>query len=224
MNKKNTPTSGGNALSRFNRRHPIVAALLMIALASCVLVWLALLFLDVWTVHGKTSTVPDVKGMSYAAASQMLKECDLDVEISDSIYDRSLQPGTVMEVWPRAGAVVKAGRAVYLTVTAFQPKRVTVTMPVTGVSSRQAISYLESLGITAIRIVRIPSQYADLVEGATADGQPLTVGSTLPVTATVTLQVGTVPVEFIDPAAADSTSAFENPETEVTEDFSTIFD
>ncbi|MDE5594597.1 MAG: PASTA domain-containing protein [Muribaculaceae bacterium] len=182
-------------IRRFFKNHPIIANLLVMFIIAWLIVWGVLLFLDSWTHHGSTSTVPQVKGMTYQQAMLVLAENDLTVEISDSIYDRNARPGTIIESWPRAGAVVKQGRQVYVTITAFSPKQVTVSMPVIGVSSRQAVSYLEALGVTSIRLVSVPSQYPDLVENAYADGKPLTVGASFPVTASVTLEVGSAPID-----------------------------
>ena len=51
----------------------------------------------------------------------------------------------------------------------------------------------------------MPSQYADLVEGAKYNGKDITPGMQLPVTATVTLEVGSVPEEFFnEPAVTDT--------------------
>lgn len=189
-------------LSRFYTRHRIISHLIIMLLAALLLLWCAMIFLNVWTRHGSTSTVPQVRNMSYATAAQLLRDCDLGIEIADSVYDRNAAPGTVLESWPHAGAVVKRGRQVYVTITAFSPKMVRLTMPVAGVSSRQAISYLRGLGITGIRIVNVPSQYPDLVESAKVDGRLLRPDSEIPVTATVTLEVGSVPEPVLD---ADST-------------------
>lgn len=183
----------GFSIKRFFGSHPVIANLICIILVGVVLVWGVLIFLDYWTHHGENSTVPQIKGLSYQAAKQLLADADLTVEISDSIYDRMSAPGTVLESWPKAEAVVKRGRQVYVTITAFSPKMLTISMPVIGVSSRQAVSYLEALGITSIRLVSVPSEFPDLVENAYSDGTILTVGATLPVTASVTLEVGTVP-------------------------------
>lgn len=182
-------------IKRFFSEHPVIANIIMMAVAAWIIIWGALLFLDSWTNHGDDATVPQIKGLSYQQATLLLAENDLSIEISDSIYDRNARPGTIVESWPRAGAVVKCGRQVYVTLTAFSPKEVNVTMPVTGVSSRQAISYLEALGITSIRLVSVPSQFPDLVENAYADGKPISVGSSFPVTASVTLEVGSAPVD-----------------------------
>lgn len=184
------------SLRKFYSQHPLLSHLLMVIATGFIILWCALIFIDYWTFHGATAVVPQIKHLSYATASNLLEANKLHIEISDSIYDRSLAPGTIVESSPKAGAVVKEGRQVYVTVTAFSPKQVTISMPLTGnVSSRQAVSYLRGIGITDIRIENVPSLYVDLVEGARYGDTPLTVGSVIPITSTVTLTVGSGPEE-----------------------------
>ena len=186
MNAKTVLSKGRD----FFGNHPIIAALIWICIAAFILIWLVMLFLKVWTHHGEDSIVPEIKHLTYSEAQARLKEANLEIEISDSIYDTSVAPGTIVESWPKAGSEVKRGRKVYVTLTAFNAKHVTLSMPITGVSARQAISYLNALGINTIRIVNVPSQYPDLVEGAHYDGRPLGVGSVVPVDANIVLEVG----------------------------------
>ena len=183
----------------FYSKHPIISHFLIICALTILLLWGAMIFLDSWTQHGSTSVVPQIRNMSYAEASSALNANNLIIEINDSVYDRSMPPGTIVESWPKAGAVVKKGRQVYVTVTAFSPKQVTVSMPLTGnVSSRQAISYLKGIGISDIRLVSVPSEFPDLIMGARYGDTPITVGTIMPVTSTVTLEVGTGPIEYTD--------------------------
>ncbi len=196
-------TESTSPIKQFIKNHPVISNLFLMVVVACLIVWGTLLFLDSWTNHGSVSTVPQVKGMSYSQSALLLAENDLTVEISDSIYDRNARPGTVVESWPRAGAVVKNGRQVYVTITAFSPKQVTVAMPVIGVSSRQAVSYLEALGVSSVRLVSVPSSYPDLVENAYADGKTLTVGTSFPVTASVTLEVGSAPIDTFETDSLD---------------------
>lgn len=199
----------------WTRNHPLLTSIAGIALCTVVIVWLAMVFLDYWTNHGDNVTVPQIKYTQFRDASAKLSAHDLRIEISDSIYDTSVAPGTVVESWPKAGSVVKRGRQVYVTITAFTPKNVTISQPITGVSVRQAVSYLTALGIRSIRQVSVPSEYPDLVEGAHADGRPLGVGSSLPVDATVVLEVGTVPEPVYD--GTDSISAEDEVMTDLVE-------
>ena len=183
-------------LDNFRRNHPVITHLVLIIATGLVVLWGVLMFLDYWTLHGETSVVPEIKQKSYREAKALLAANGLNIEISDSIYDRSMAPGMVVESWPKAGAVVKADRQVYVTVTAFSPKQVTISMPLTGnVSSRQAISYLRGIGITDVRLVYVPSEFPDLVIGARYGDTPLAVGSVIPVTSTVTLEIGNGPAE-----------------------------
>ena len=192
------------SIKDFYSKHPIISHLIIIIIVAWILVWGVLLFLDHWTMHGSTAVVPQIKHRSYAEAQASLAANKLTIEISDSIYDTSLPAGTIVESWPKAGAVVKEGRQVYVTVTAFSPKQVTISMPLTGnVSSRQAMSYLRGIGISDIRLEHVPSEFVDLVMDAKYDGKPLTVGSVIPVNATVTLEVGNGPALESDSLALE---------------------
>ena len=184
------------SIKGFYAAHPIISNLLIMIAVALILLWGVLLFLEA-----------------------ILAANGLSIEISDSIYDRSVAPGTVVESWPKAGAIVKGDRAVFVTLTAFSPKQVTISMPLTGnVSSRQAASYLRGIGITDVRMVHVPSPYADLVVGARYGDTPLTVGTVIPVTSTVTLEVGS------GPAASDSDSLHSEPEPALDPEFGDIYE
>lgn len=194
----------------FWRRHRFGGALLvnlgMIALVTCFVIWLALMWLDIWTDHGHYETVPQVKGLSYDLAVGQLRSEGFDAEIADSVYDTKTRPGTVIEQNPKEGTKVKAGRVVYLTITAFEAKMVSVPM-LTDVSERQARSVLEGIGIKNIVTVKVPSEYRDLVLGVKRDNVPLAPGARVPVTSVITLEVGEGGGENADSVA----ESFENP-------------
>lgn len=191
------------ALKRMQKRHPILSTIILAFLAIVIFFFLALKFLDIWTHHGSTSRVPDVKGLTYDQACDVLDEADLEVVISDSIYDDSKTPGSVVEVWPKPGATVKKGREVYLTIISFSPRQVVIDIPLTDISSRQAISYLNNRGITSIQILRVPSEYPDMVVAVKANGQYVTLGSRIPTNSTVTLEVGQVEEETFTSSSDD---------------------
>lgn len=206
------------SIKHYNQRYPLATAIVGVALSLAVLITLGLGFLNLWTHHGANSTVPDIRNMPYAEAEALLAENDLHIEISDSIYDKSYPPGTVIESWPKAGATVKSGRDVYVSITAFSPKHVTLSNPITNVSVRQAVSILKALGINAIQFVNVPSEYPDLVENARCQGRPVGVGSVIPVDATVILEVG-VPIEETG-ATVDSTAMPASAEDEIESELS----
>lgn len=179
-----------NNLKNFYRRHLLLCNLMMMCAVAIFLVFFGMFFIDIWTNHGKTTVVPEVRQKSFGEAVELLEASDLEVEIADSVYDTRLKPGEVKEVWPRPGAKVKPGRTVFLTINSFQPQQVTVSMPLTGVSSRQAQTYLESIKIKNIKIEYVPSNFPDLVEGAKYKGKNIVPGMQIPVNANVVLYVG----------------------------------
>ena len=161
----------------------------MMALAAVVVIWLLLTWLDVWTDHGHYVEVPQVKGMTYAGAVGNLENNGFEAVLSDSIYDEKTRPGTVVEQNPKQGTKVKAGRTVYLTITAFSPKSVSLPS-LTDVSLRQARSILEGLGFRNIYVEYVPSEFKDLVVSVRSDGRQLSAGARLPVTSSIILSAG----------------------------------
>lgn len=176
-------------LIQFLKKHPILANIIYIFIAGWLIILAALFFLDFWTHHGEEATVPKVTGMSYNEATSHLRSAGLVVEISDSIYDNKRPAGTVVEQTPHPYVQVKPGRTIYLTIVSFTAKMVTVPHYL-NVSSRQAQTTFEGLGIKNIKIVEVESEYKDLVIGAKFNGIPLKEGSKIPVTASISLEVG----------------------------------
>lgn len=185
----------------------ILLNILAMIAAGTAIVWLSMLWLDVWTRHGDTITVPAVRSMQYDRAMEFLASEGLAGCVADSVYDKSTAPGTVIEQNPKAGTVVKQGREVFLTINAFSPK--TVTLPaLTDISLRQARSILEGLEIRNIVERRVPSEFKDLVTGVRYKGARLMPGARVPVNARIELEVGQGMPEYVpaDTPESDSTS------------------
>lgn len=189
-----------------SKRNPFLRKLLInlccMLATGFVIVWIALLWLDVWTEHGDEVATPAVKGMSYADAVRTLEAQGFTAELIDSVYDNTRQPGTVTEQSPKEGSMVKDGREIYLTITAFNPKMVSLPR-VVDVSERQARAMLAGIGIKNISAITVPSDYKDLVAGMTVNGRRVEAGTRVPVTSKVVLEVGSGRVE----EPADSVSS-----------------
>ena len=176
---------------------------LMIAVAL-IIGWLSMLWLDVWTRHGDTISVPAVRTLAYDKAISLLEAEGLKGIVADSVYDSRTAPGTVIEQNPKAGTIVKEGREVFLTIHAFSPKMVTLPS-LSDISLRQARSILEGLDITNIVERRVPSEFKDLVLAVRYKGARLQAGARVPVNARIELEVGEgVQESFTD---TDSVSA-----------------
>lgn len=161
----------------------------LMIIAAILIGWLAMMWLDVWTRHDDTITVPSVKLMTYDGAERVLADEGLVALLSDSVYDKSTKPGTVIEQNPKAGTVVKEGREIYLTINAISPKMVTLPT-LTDISVRQAKSILEGLEIKNVVEKRVPSDFKDLVLGVYFKGRRLLPGARVPVNAMLELEVG----------------------------------
>ena len=119
-------------MNTFRRNHPLWWALIAMFVCALVLAWAAMLFLNVWTNHGDNATVPQVKHLSYREAAEKLRAANLSIEISDSIYDTSIPPGTIVESWPKAGSQVKAAAAYMSPSRRFRPNTSRLPCPLPG--------------------------------------------------------------------------------------------
>lgn len=173
----------------FARRHPLLFNFFMVLLVGCGIIWMSLLALDIWTDHGKFQVVPSLRGLTYQQAKNALDTAHMTAELSDSIYDSTMPPGTVVEQSPRPNTKVKTNRKVYLTVTAFTPKMVSLPL-VTDMSERQAISTLEGIGLKNVKVSPVASEYKNLVLGVKYNGLPIQPGTRIPSSAVLTLEVG----------------------------------
>ncbi|MDE6344513.1 MAG: PASTA domain-containing protein [Muribaculaceae bacterium] len=175
--------------SGFPQKYPVLWNIILVVLAAFVLIWIMLSMLDLWTLHGDEDVVPSVRGMNYNQAENILGKAGMTAEITDSIFESTIAPGTVVDQNPKSNSKVKPGRTVYLTIVAFSPKLVTVPEFINA-SLRQGISIFEGLGLKKVDIVKVPSEYKDLVLGARYNGLPLQAGMKIPTTASVIIEVG----------------------------------
>ena len=77
----------------FNKKHPILFNLLLIAITFFVICYCALVAADIFTEHGKMQEVPDVKGKTIAEAREIIESEGLKCVISDSVYNKNFNPG-----------------------------------------------------------------------------------------------------------------------------------
>ena len=163
-----------------------------------VLIFTVMLWLNVYTHHGKQITVPDIKELPVEQAAQILVQKSLQYTIVDSMYVRNKPAGSVLEVVPPAGTNVKIGRTVYLTVNSVTAQMLTVPR-VTDMSRRQAETTLRSLGFDNIKIRMQSGAYKDLViQLENTSGNPIVEDSRLPVNTPLVLLVSSGEMEHSD--------------------------
>ncbi len=139
----------------------LIHVVLAFAFAIAVL-WFALKLLDIYTMHGKTITVPDLKGIETEEAIQILEDNNLRAVINDSVFDSTREKGTISSQNPDAGKEVKKNRTVYLTTIAILPEM--VEMPdLNDLSLRQALAILDNYGLRAGKLEYVPNIARDNV-------------------------------------------------------------
>jgi len=111
-----------------------------------VLLWWVLRFLDDYTLHGESITVPDLSDFTINELDSFLGEKKLRYVVMDSIYDTQAEKGVVIDQDPKPNMKVKQNRMVYIVVNAMSPPKVKVPRLV-DLSLRQAIAMLETYGL-----------------------------------------------------------------------------
>jgi beta-lactam-binding protein with PASTA domain len=167
----------------------ILKRILLAAVIVVILSWITLLLIDVYTRHGESVPVPDVRGLYFDEANNILNNSDLYALIIDSVYVRDKALGTILEQIPAAGSSVKKQRNIFLIVNKNQFKK--IPLPDVGdISQRQADALLRSVGLKVSNVIYSPSEFKDLVIDVLYNGRSITPGSRITEGASVVLVVG----------------------------------
>jgi beta-lactam-binding protein with PASTA domain len=78
-------------------------------------------WMQCYTNHGESIEVPTLTGMSFRDAAKKASRADLEVDITDSIYQVDKPAGLVISQDPKPGSRVKENRTIYFTVTKNNP-------------------------------------------------------------------------------------------------------
>lgn len=167
----------------------IVRNLLGAAIAILVLVTACAVALNFATHHGQKLSVPDFSNMSVAEASRVASAAGMRVEVTDSVYVRKMGRGQVFSQNPKAGAGVKTGRRIMLTINSVHPRK--VTMPdLVGLSMRQAKAEMLSNGLMLGRLLYEDDIATNNVLRQLYRGQTIAAGRKLDSGAEIDLVVG----------------------------------
>lgn len=113
-------------------------------------------WLDTYTRHGETITVPDLRGRKITDLNSFLQYKNFTYKIADSsIYQSDLPKGSIIEQDPKPGEKVKEGRCIYVTITRTSAPE--IKMPdLIDVSYRQAEAILLSYGLKVGEVIYKP--------------------------------------------------------------------
>lgn len=129
----------------------IVKNLLGALVFVVVLIVAVSILLNVLTRHGKTVRVPDFTNMSVPEAVQAAQKGGVHVKVTDSVFVRRLGAGVVYRQSPKAGAEVKQGRNIFLTINSIVPRK-TVMPNLVGYSFIEAKAELTNRGLNLGKI------------------------------------------------------------------------
>ncbi|MBP3471184.1 MAG: PASTA domain-containing protein [Paraprevotella sp.] len=145
--------------------------------------------LDIYTHHGESIRVPDIKGMPLNEARYALNQAGLNAVVVDSSYNRNQQPGTILEQTPIGGTNVKMGRDIYLTLNSQHSPTVAIPDIADNCSLREAEARLKALGIKLAPYEYVEGE-SDWVYGVKCEGRTLSAGEHISKDTPVVLQVG----------------------------------
>jgi beta-lactam-binding protein with PASTA domain len=156
---------------------------------TIVLILLGMLSLRIYTNHGESVEIPDLKGKTSKEVADILDRKDLRFEIRDSVYSIETAPGTVLDQYPKSGLKVKQNHTIFITLCAVSQEQ--IPMPqLTDISYRQATNMMESAGLIAGSIEYKQSEFPNLVLEQKVNGRIVAVGEMIPKGSVVDLVLG----------------------------------
>lgn len=183
-----------------------LAAMVLVVVILCIGVKFGL---DLYTHHGESILVPNVRHKSIGDVEKIMADAGLKVVVSDTGYVKSLPPDVVLEQNPAAGEAVKSGHIIYVTINS--PHTPTLVMPdiIDNSSLREAMAKLTSLGFNLGQPKYIPGE-KDWVYGVLAGGNQISAGARVPVNEVITIIVGNGQISQEDSEMlADPTEQFD---------------
>ena len=151
--------------------------------------WGTLHWLDNYTRHGQSVTVPNVKGLPLRAAENEINKLGLNAIAIDSNYVKGMPAGAVLEQTPESNSKVKEGRTVYLTINTADVPKSAIPDIIDNSSSRQAEARLRAMGfkLTAPELIEGEK---DWVYGVKYKEHQLMSGDKVPRESVLTLCIG----------------------------------
>lgn len=176
-------------------------AMFMVVVLLCVGVKFGI---DLYTHHGESIVIPDVRHKSFADAERILKDVGLYIEVSDTGFVRNLPADCILEQTPGVGDKVKAGHIIYVTINSNHSPTITIPDVIDNSSLREAMAKLTAMGFKLGSPQYIAGE-EDWVYGILVKGHHVVAGDKVSIDEVLTIQVGNGQrdvadsVNFIDP-------------------------
>lgn len=172
----------------FFKRNPWALHVLLMIGVSAVILVLVFAMLRVYARQGEEYELPDVVG-STIGRLESDNPIALEVVVMDSIFRPGEEGGIILTQDPKAGTMVKKGRKLYITMTAFTPED--AVMPeLAGLTVRQAVNELVACGLVPGKLKFVEDPYKNNVIDQTCKGKTLYAGQEIVRGSVVDLTVG----------------------------------
>lgn len=156
---------------------------------AVVLVWLTLQSLSFYTNHGEEIKVPKLNGLSLEESTSLLEEMKLRHTIYDSVYKSDLPAGCILDQSPKANALVKRKRTIFLTINSLKPEQIRFPNLIDN-SFRQAYEILITNGFKIGKLKYINYDYYNLVLHPEFKGDTIKQGDLIDKGASIDLVLG----------------------------------
>lgn len=130
--------------------------------AVILLVWGVLFFVQQYSRHGESQTVPDLIGKTTAEAMSALDNLNLEYAVMDSTFDPDERPLSILNQDPLPDSKVKSGRTIYVTVNMAEAPKTEIPRFEVGTSLVSVREILESHGLKVGEIIYKPFEYRDV--------------------------------------------------------------
>ena len=160
--------------------------------------------LDIYTHHGESIAIPNLRNKNYADAKEILRNLGLKIVVSDTGYVKKLPADCILEQTPEPGTTVKSGHIIYVTINASESPTITLPDVIDNSSLREAMAKLTAMGFKLGTPQFIPGE-KDWVYGILVKGRHVVYGDKISVDDTLVIQVGngqrsaSDSVDYIDP-------------------------
>jgi len=170
------------------KKYPWLLHLLIMLGVSLVILAVVLLFIRIYARQGQEYKIPDYVGKNIAEA-EATDEIGVEFVVQDSIFRKDAEGGMILTQNPKGGTMVKSGRKVYVSITAYNADDA-ILPELAGLSVRQAVSELFSLGLSVGKLTFVEDPYKNSVVNQSCKGKTLYAGQQIPRGSVVDLVVG----------------------------------
>lgn len=193
---------------------------LLAMLAVVVVLGLAVRYgIDLYTHHGESIEIPNLKNKKFADAQHLVENLNLQIVVSDTGYVKTLPPDCILSQSPEPGEHVKSGHIIYVTVNASQTPTLALPDVIDNSSLREAMAKLSAMGFLLGMPQYVPGE-RDWVMGIRVNGHNMSVGDRVSVEDSVIIVVGNGQrdaadsVDYVDPVYPEVEEQSEEDEFE----------